>query len=218
MIRHLDATMAEDCRLSANERERWLSLPSTGVAAAKPRFHSPSCAGTTVAPPAITVTRLPGLSYFPSAANESHYAAIGDAVHSYLAALPSLRSLDNDSKEKVAERCLVAYAVSSQLSAAALVASGDRFCQWVNSEFPNASWHVEASVNGVRVTAEGGTGAIDLILQLPDGGLIVVDHKSAPIRPEHSEGKATQYTEQLVAYREALEANQEVVRSKQYDG
>lgn len=213
VIRHLDAEMAEDCQLSANERERWLSVPSTGAAVAKPRFHSPSSVAAMATQPAVTTTRLAGSSYFPSAANESHFAAIGDAVHSYLAALPSLRSLDSDTKEKVAERCLVANAVTLQLSAVALVASGDRFCDWVDSEFPNAIWHVEASVNGARVDGGRWLGAIDLILQLPGGELIVVDHKSAPIRREHCEKKSTQYTGQLLAYREALEANQEVVRS-----
>ncbi len=42
---------------------------------------------------------------------------------------------------------------------------------------------------------------------------VVVDHKSAPIAREHCERKATQYTVQLLAYREALEANQEAVRA-----
>ena len=42
---------------------------------------------------------------------------------------------------------------------------------------------------------------------------VVVDHKSAPIAREHCERKATQYTGQLLAYREALEANQEVIQS-----
>ncbi len=213
VIRHLDAQMAEDCRLPANERERWLSLSPTEAAGEKPRFYSPSSAAAMATPPAVAVKNLPGQSYFPSAANESHYAPIGDAVHGYLAALPSLRSLDDDAKQKVAERCLAAYAVTSQLPATALVAAGERFCEWIHSEFPNATWHVEASVNGVRVEGGRWHGAIDLILQLPNGELIVVDHKSAPIRREHCERKATQYTGQLLAYREALEANQEVVRS-----
>jgi hypothetical protein len=41
-------------------------------------------------------------------------------------------------------------------------------------------------------------------LELPDRKLVIIDHKSAPIRRSHCEAKALQYAGQLDAYEEAL--------------
>ena len=43
-----------------------------------------------------------------------------------------------------------------------------------------------------------------LLLELPSGQLVVIDHKSAPIRREHCAVKAATFSAQLQAYREML--------------
>jgi hypothetical protein len=47
---------------------------------------------------------------------------------------------------------------------------------------------------------------VDLLLRLPSGEFVVVDHKSGPVRRDQLSVKAASYAGQLAAYREALEA------------
>lgn len=214
VLRRLNADMIDDCRIPAIQQERWLSL--TGdlqPSDLSPRFHSPSQAPDESENATFHTEELAGSSHFPSGADESQYSAIGDAVHSYLAALPSIRSLDDAAKERVAERCLAAFSVTGILSPSVLVSSGERFCQWVEKNFPDARWHVEIPASGNRAAGGDWSGAIDLLLQLPTGEVVVIDHKSAPIRRKHCEEKARQFTGQLDAYRELLTSAGETVVS-----
>jgi ATP-dependent helicase/nuclease subunit A len=214
VLRHLNTNMVDDCRIAARQQERWLSLTGNpNPPDFSPRFHSPSQASAELADAIFHTEELPGPSHFPSGADEDQYAAIGDAVHSYLAALPSMRSLRDAEKEHVAERCLSAFSVTGILSPSILVSSGERFCQWVEKHYPGAQWHVETAASGPRAAGSNWSGTIDLLLQLPAGGVVVIDHKSAPIRREHCEAKAGQFTGQLAAYREVLTSAGETVES-----
>ena len=56
-------------------------------------------------------------------------------------------------------------------------------------------------------------GAADLLLQLPDGDVVIVDHKSAPIRREHCQAKAATFAGQLRAYREVVTEGGDKVRA-----
>ena len=56
-------------------------------------------------------------------------------------------------------------------------------------------------------------GAVDLLLQLRDGDVVLVDHNTVPIRREHCQVKAAAFTGQLGAYREVVAAGGETVRS-----
>jgi ATP-dependent exoDNAse (exonuclease V) beta subunit len=47
-------------------------------------------------------------------------------------------------------------------------------------------------------------GAIDLLLELQDGQVVVIDHKSTPIRRELCAAKAATFSGQLNAYREMM--------------
>ena len=49
-------------------------------------------------------------------------------------------------------------------------------------------------------------GTIDLALQLPTGDVVVIDHKSAPLRRPACASKAAEYAGQLDAYMEVLRA------------
>jgi ATP-dependent exoDNAse (exonuclease V) beta subunit len=147
---------------------------------------------------------LTGNSYFPSEVNEEEYAALGHAVHAYMAAIPSLIKTGKDRKLVVAEKCLITFGVEGKIAKTTLVEVGNRFAQWVGLTFPNAKWRTEVPITARRT--EGGTwnGTVDLILELPDGKLIVIDHKSAPIRRSQCESKSMQFAGQLAAYKEAL--------------
>lgn len=214
VLRHLNADMVDDCRFAAKQQQRWLTLAeATTPSEFIDRFHSPSQSGTTSEEAEFEIEELPGPSHFPTNANEDQYAAIGDAIHSYLAALPSIASLSDSEKQVVAERCLSAFSVSGLLSPGILVSTGERFFQWVEKQYPGAQWHVETAANGPRAAGGHWTGTIDLVLQLQNGGVVVIDHKSAPIRRQYCAAKASHFAGQLDAYSEILAACGETIES-----
>lgn len=214
VVRRLDAGMVESSRVGAARTQRWLSL--SGVANPPEfiaRFHPPSRAPETARATQPHAEELPGPSYFPAGAGENQYAAIGDAVHAYLAALPSMTSIGATEKANIAARCLAAFSVTGILSPADVVASGDRFVKWVANRFPGARWHTEVAAGGPRTAGGQWQGAIDLLLRLTDGSTVIIDHKSAPIRREHCPAKARQFTGQIAAYDELLRAGGEKIHS-----
>ena len=177
------------------------------------RYHSPSQQATESSDASFRMEELPGPAHFPSGANEENYAALGDAVHSYLASLPSTRTFTPYQKEIIAERCLTTFSVSGILSPSVLVSTGERFCEWVDSNYPDARWLIEVPMTAPRTAGGQWSGVGDLLLQLPSDEVVVIDHKSAPIRREHCLAKAATFAEQLRAYCEILRAAGETVRA-----
>ena len=204
VIRSLNADMVDDCRFPAATTNRWIALPDAPIVTLpNSRFHQPSqvpasAAGT------FKIFEMAGSAYFPAGAKESSYADIGNAVHAYFATLPSMQRFNKLQKEVVAERCLSSYSVSGLLDSSAIVSSGDRFCEWVATTFPNARWHTEVPVTVTRTDGGHWNGTIDLLLELPDGRVVVIDHKSAPIRRKYCEAKAAAFSGQLNAYRDMM--------------
>ena len=214
VLRRLNIGMVDDCRFAARQRERWISWTGNpNPPDCSPRFHSPSQASTEPGDAAFHTEELAGPSHFPSGADEDQYAAIGDAVHSYLAALPSMLSLSDAEKERVAERCLSAFSVTGILSPSDLVSSGDRFSEWVESKYPGAQWLTELPVTAPRSAGGQWNGALDLLLELADGKVVIIDHKSAPIRREHCAAKASTFSGQLAAYKEMINSTERAVGS-----
>jgi len=205
VLRRLTPQMVDECRIAPRNCDRWVALKQrSGRHESRPRFHSPSQA---LPGPGFAVVRsedLPGASCFPSSAGEERHAAIGDAVHSYLAALPSMRSINQPGKERVAARCLAAFRVTGLLSPADVVTTGERFLQWVKSKYPDAEWCAETTAVGTRAAGGRWHGTMDLLLRLPGGGVVVIDHKSAPLRRDQCEAKVREFTGQITAYREML--------------
>ena len=207
VFRLLDSSMAENCRVTATQQQRWLSLSGVANPAEfTPRFHSPSQAPKEAIAVMAHSEELPGPSFFPAGAEESQFASIGDAVHAYFAALPSMTSISAAEKVIIAARCLSAFSVTGILSPADVVASGDRFLKWVTDRYPGAQWHAEVVTSGPREPGGHWHGAIDLLLRLANGSVVIIDHKSAPIRREHCMAKAQQFTGQIAAYNEVLRA------------
>lgn len=188
--------------------ESWWIRESTGIGANDPseRFHAPSqveggddCN--------VAMTLLEGSSFFPEGASEKDFALIGDAVHSYLAALPSLRGATSEQKTKVAQRCLTAFQATALIPTSVLVESGERLIRWVDTTYPGSEWVTEMPANAPRSKGGRWLGTMDLILELPSGGVVLIDHKSAPIRRQQCESKAREYSGQLQAYEEILQSD-----------
>lgn len=213
VVRRLDTTMADACRVLTPAQECWVDLPKQAPIDRAARFHFPSAAGAQGTDAVIETVHLPGASHFPSGAKEDQYAAIGDAVHAYMASLPSLRSLSDKERECVAERCLAGFSVSGLLDPAALVSAGERFCAWVQKTFPGARWHTEVAMTAPRAAGGQWLGTGDLVLDLPEGDCVIVDHKSAPIRREQCHTKAATFASQIRGYCETVAAAGETVRS-----
>jgi ATP-dependent exoDNAse (exonuclease V) beta subunit len=153
----------------------------------------------------VIVETLPGEPVFPKMEEEQE-AALGNAVHAYLTALPSLEGLPADEHRLVAARCLQGFGAEAVIAADQLVAMGERLSAWVAKTYPGALWHTEVPVTAPRNGGGQWSGSVDLLLRLPNGEVVIVDHKSGPIRRNQLAAKAATYAGQLAAYREALTA------------
>lgn len=215
VIRSLRADMVEDCRRPATTTERWIdaAVAAKSPGQPQPRFHQPSQMPAPAAVGNFELQELKGPAHFPSGAKPEDYKDIGNAVHAYLAALPSLRASNESGREAVAERCLSSFSVTGLLTASALVSSGERFHDWVEAKFSGARWFTEVPVTVSRSAGGHWNGAVDLVLQLPDGEIVIIDHKSAPLRREQCAAKAATFGPQLDAYREMLECSGSTVAS-----
>lgn len=214
VMRRLSPDLAGALRRDVPDRQRWLAAgPVAKTEAVIPRYWRPSDAPATEPDPVLEATALGGRAVFPSGAEREHYSVIGDAVHGFLGAWPSLVGLDADDKAQVASRCIASFGVERFLKPEDLVDSAERFQGWVEKTFPGARWHTEVPVTGPREGGGQWTGFIDLVLQLNDGDLVVIDHKSAPIRTDACAAKAATFSGQVGAYRDLLGAIGETIVS-----
>ena len=208
VIRHLKAEMADDCRIAEEVAAKWIAAgrPAQRTVTQR-RFHSPSDVHEAAGHAVFHLEELPG-HCIPVAwpANEQ-LSAFGDAVHSYMAAIPSLRECDDERRAQIAESCLSAYDMTGCLSPPLLVAAGARFEEWVREKFPGATWHTEMAAAAPRAAGGHWNGILDLLLELPDGRVVIIDHKSAPISRDACAAKAATFTDQLAAYREIVTAH-----------
>jgi len=215
VLRHIDGSVQQVATPTPGS-ERWLKASeplAEPVGDVAPRFSNPSDETPPSRKSETIVIEIPGgLKLAPRAEpDEATRLAVGDAVHAYFAALPSLRNLDTESAVAVAERCITTHGVKSRLGAPVLVQAGQALVDWVDATYPEAQWLTEAPITAPRDSGSQWRGIADLILELPDGGLVLFDHKSNRGSKERCEKKAHQYTGQLAAYREALEEQARVV-------
>jgi ATP-dependent helicase/nuclease subunit A len=212
VIRQFVGDGADGQVAEADQGHGWIQVDiarETETSSTEPtaRLHSPSGAPSLATHQAGELERLPGASYFPSGIKEDQHGPLGDAVHAYLAALPSLRSLTSPARLIIAERCLAAHGVTGLLPPSAVVEAGERFKNWVEQRYAGAIWRTESIGSGRRSAGGRWMGTLDLMLLLPDGRTVLVDHKSAPLRQEQCPKKALEYSGQLAAYREILLAH-----------
>jgi superfamily I DNA/RNA helicase len=215
VVRRLTPDMAESCRQPVADREKWLPQVVSGAPKKvfPPRYRVPTNEQFLSPAMSFTLEQLPGMAHFPSAAKEDQYTSIGQAVHAYMAALPSLAGLTTTQKEAVALRCLTGFGVNGVLTADALAHSGDRFVAWVEKTFPAAAWSTEVPVTVPHADNGQWNGTIDLLLTLPNCEVVLIDHKSAPLRRDACLTKAATFSNQLLSYQEILRQLKVPVRS-----
>lgn len=132
----------------------------------------------------------------------------GNILHGYFAALPSLRAVAAGVRESVAERQFRAHGIEPPPKAdRTLAEAGERLRRWIDREYPNAKWKTETPIHGPRSGVPGGEwrGIIDLLLELPDGRVVLIDHKSAEVDRTGWRAVAAQHAAQIGAYSELID-------------
>ncbi len=196
----------------AESEATWHANPTPWTHPLEPRDSWPSAAEA----PGRVRTKpepLPGAHPFGAIERPDDASAAGSAVHAFLAALPSLAETGPEERALVADRCLRAFNVGGFVQPEDLVGAGERFVRWYEARFDGATLATEVQFVAPRAERGRWVGAVDALLTLPDGGLVIVDHKSARV-PEAGWGAAaSEHAGQLRAYAEAFESIGRTVHS-----
>ncbi len=130
-----------------------------------------------------------------------HWDRVGEAVHGYLG-LP-LAHLGEERRERAAQRLIDAWGVGAHVTAETMADVGARWLEWLDREFPGATIRTEVPVAWRNAAQQVHEGWIDQLLELPDGRVILVDHKTYPgddpighVRDNHI-GQLSGYAEAL---------------------
>lgn len=184
------------------KKQNWFSTPPSKVVAPILRYLNPSAEPGREAE--FKLEPLPGALAFKAPLSGIDSADMGNAFHAYFSALPSLVNAPAPARLECSRRILEGYELTEIIDAAGLVAAGERLEVFVAHRFPGARWLTEIPVTA---SADGGSqwdGAIDLLLELADGALVVLDHKSFFGKEEHVKVRAAEYSGQLAAYSAAV--------------
>ena len=151
----------------------------------------------------------------PLSVATARMAAVGNAIHGFLAADPGL-SGDRELRDRLARRQLDAWDVGDVLVVQQLLYIGNALDAWVTEQVGGGPrlrewpirWHLPSHA-GSRLMV----GEIDLLLPTDDGA-IIVDHKSFPGDEAARDRRLVHYAAQLSAYAAAVEqATGQAVRS-----
>lgn len=197
-------------RVEPHRRDGSISAPSPTAPIAEPgatpvgaRIHAPARVQPSKVEGAGRVTTKHQIGPRFKERRQVERDALGQAVHSFFAAdVPGLADVE---RQEIATRQLVAWGVEGALLPENLLDASARLTGFVERRWPGAIWHREWPLSQRLPTGSLLTGTADLVLELPDG-LVVVDHKTFPGRDEDAPGKAASYAGQLSAYAEALVA------------
>ena len=128
---------------------------------------------------------------------------VGEAIHGYLA-LP-LSAMSAAQQERAAQRLVQRWLVERAVGADVLRRAGQAWAEFVAAQFPGAVQLTEQPISWWNEDAQAMEGWIDTLLRLPDGRVVLVDHKSYP--GEDPVGHVReQYLGQLHTYAQALAA------------
>ncbi len=196
---------------------RWLdtSARDNDNRATTAAFHSPSTlahTAPTADAPSIDPTRfeahqLPGDKIDFPRVDRALADRLGNAVHQFLGALPSMSGADSNVRTTAARHALETWGFD-EIDADSLVEAGRRFEVWIGDRYPGATWLTELPVTAPRgATADDGqwNGFLDLLLVLPGGVVVIIDHKSGVVLPSGIAAYAARYSEQISAYQAILE-------------
>ncbi len=206
LIRSLSAESDESLSIAPPKKQKWLKQKRARRSAGIDRYHSPSLAEEVDSAVRAKVETLPGAHpvFEPVPADQAD--RLGNAVHAYLGALPSLADLDREVVLSVAERCLKSYSMQTILSSEALVDTGMRLERWIADHYPGTVWLTEVPVRGKRNGGGLWTGFADLVLIKKDGTAVIIDHKTSIIPKEEWSDRSMAWTGQMLAYKESLES------------
>ncbi len=129
--------------------------------------------------------------------------AIGTGLHALIAA-----ELTNPATTKATDRAvtlLEGYSVHTFVEAERALAAVARLREWTESRFAPSNIHAEYPVAHRLHDGRVVRGWIDVLLETPDG-CVVIDHKSSPRPKSEWRDGALEHSGQLAAYRAALEA------------
>ena len=207
LLRHLDLPDEELQKEAGSTTSTWLEVTVEQGEEPTNRYANPSDQGQADGWRVAEVMTLPGATPGGSGKkqDESLRRDIGNAVHDYLAALPSLSGLGDEVKLGVATRSIEARAMETEIAPTEIVTAGDAFAEWADNRYPGAVWLTEAPVTAPREEGGQWRGAIDLVLDLGDSSLVVIDHKSTRLDESGAAPAALHHAGQIAAYCEALE-------------
>lgn len=126
--------------------------------------------------------------------------ALGNAIHTYLAF--DYGSLSDEQKLELAQRLIKRWGVEMSIEASELVAAGQHLLEYLERNYPGHTAFREWPVLLRNDQGQLMQGWIDLLLELPDG-YVIIDHKSYP-GPDPQEW-VKKYAPQLRVYKEAVE-------------
>ncbi len=122
---------------------------------------------------------------------------MGSSVHGFIAAdSPEYEAAE---RLKMAEELLARWKVAGALTPADLVEISDRLRKWAQAKWPKAKWHREWPICQRLETGSITNGIADLILETPDG-LVIIDHKSYPGVPGDAAEYAVEDAPQVQVY------------------
>jgi len=90
------------------------------------------------------------------------------------------------------------------LGPSVLVRAGDRLMAWLKVAYPAARIFTEVAVSAPAKDGAQWDGAVDLLVEVSAGRVVVLDHKSFFGKDEHLLERADEYCGQLRAYEEGL--------------
>lgn len=197
---------SHSCRVAAFARVEAGAATEAGVgfdvdlqSLPAPAIHLPyrfvPSAATAVAEPAEIVERIE-LGPRLALTGTPDMAALGDAVHGFLAADSVMR--DDAVRLEAAETSMARWGVGGALSAVDLREASNRLWRFLSTRWPGTSvlreWPVAGLVGLQRVR-----GRVDMLVETPEGW-VIIDHKTYPGRPDTWEQRVGGYAPQLDLY------------------
>ncbi len=127
---------------------------------------------------------------------------LGEAIHTFFGA-------DSVSREKakrisMADRIRTAWQVSTIIDSGSLISASDNLASWISKTWPDAILHHEYPVSLKKTEGTITSGFIDLLLELPDG-FVIIDHKSFPGSRNEAIERAKGFAGQLNSYSQAVQ-------------
>lgn len=177
--------------------------PEPALPEHEPCEHSPACRLPSAQEQRGPAGQPTVLGERTAVRGEPEWAALGNAVHGFLAA--DRYGLPAQQRRLIAERLLEAWSVAGVVTADEVIAMADRLWRWVDKQWPEAGRHREWPL---AMRAEDGgrwVGTADLVLELEDQ-LVLIDHKAFPGSIGQAKETAEGHWGQLDAYRRMLEA------------